>query len=299
MAYRLLTALESGQARHSRFFSTIIVDEAQDFETSWYKCLLEAIDDPDDGDLIIVGDGSQGLYGNKKIVWKQIGIHAQGRTISKKFDLEVNYRNSREILELAAAFASKSEDPENEETLVALEVDPRKCKRSTGILPHLLHVASPMEEVQQVMRIVKGLLDGDWFGLRVDPLRPEQIAIFYPYVAKRDRHLLEQLASGLEKLAPAVWINRDPSQRNRIAEQAIKIQTIHSAKGLQYRAVIVMWSDLLPKQFGETTEEDERKLMYVALTRPEDFLVLTTSRPSSFIKEMSDSGKAVEVGARN
>lgn len=295
LGHRLLATLESGQAHHSRFFRTILVDEAQDFETSWYKCLLAAIDDPDDGDLIIVGDGSQGLYGNKKIVWKQIGIHAQGRTISKKFDLEVNYRNSREILELAAAFASKSNDPENEETLVSLEVDPGKCKRSTGVRPHLLRVASPMEEVQQVMRVVKGLLDGDWFGQTVEPLRPEQIAIFYPYVSKRNRHMLEQLVSGLEQLAPAVWINRDPSQRNRIAEQAIKIQTIHSAKGLQYRAVIVMWSDLLPKQFGDTAEEDERKLMYVALTRPEDLLVLTTSRPSPFIMEIRDSGKAVEI----
>jgi ATP-dependent exoDNAse (exonuclease V) beta subunit len=31
---------------------------------------------------------------------------------------------------------------------------------------------------------------------------------------------------------------------------AIKVQTIHSVKGLQYRAVLVLWTDALAK--GET-----------------------------------------------
>ncbi|KOR27252.1 hypothetical protein TI03_07280, partial [Achromatium sp. WMS1] len=106
LGHRLLIALESGHAPHAGYFDAIMVDEAQDFDISWFKCIREAMKDPDDGDLIIVGDGSQGLYKNRGISWKQIGIHARGRTITgenlKKFDLDKNYRNSKEIIELAA-----------------------------------------------------------------------------------------------------------------------------------------------------------------------------------------------------
>jgi len=37
------------------------IDEAQDFDPSWFRCTLAALAEPYDGDLIIVGDGSQGL----------------------------------------------------------------------------------------------------------------------------------------------------------------------------------------------------------------------------------------------
>ncbi|NJK64665.1 MAG: AAA family ATPase, partial [Synechococcaceae cyanobacterium SM2_3_1] len=80
---RLLAKLESGQALHSRYFDLVMVDEAQDFELNWFSCVLAAMQDPNDGDLIIVGDGSQSLYGNRKVSWKSIGIQAQGRTILK------------------------------------------------------------------------------------------------------------------------------------------------------------------------------------------------------------------------
>jgi superfamily I DNA/RNA helicase len=71
----------------------------------------------------------------------------------------------------------------------------------------------------------------------------------------------------------------------------IKIQTIHSAKGLQYRAVIFMWADHLPKQFGDNLEESERRLMYVAMNRPGDFLAISASGNSPFISEIENSHK--------
>lgn len=102
---RLLQVLENGAPDTERY-DVILIDEAQDFPSSWFSCVLEAMKKRYDGELIIVGDGSQGLYPRGKVSWKQIGINAQGRTIHKKFDLDKNYRNSREILELAASFAN-------------------------------------------------------------------------------------------------------------------------------------------------------------------------------------------------
>jgi superfamily I DNA and RNA helicase len=283
---RLLARLEAGDAQHTGYFDAVMIDEAQDFDPSWFRCALAAMAEPYDGDLIIVGDGSQGLYGNRKIVWKNLGIQAQGRTISAKFDLDKNYRNSREIIDLAAAFASQTDSGQEEETIVALKVDPTICLRHTGIKPRLIRSDNRREEIWQVLKVVKNWLDGQWYGREITPLQPHEIAIFYPFAARRDRDLIEELNHALSDAAPVIWLTQNPAQRSRIGEPGIKIQTIHSAKGLQYKAVVLLWADLLPRPFADTSVEEERKLMYVALTRPEDYLLISASGPSIFLDEI-------------
>ncbi|RUS93797.1 DNA helicase [Dulcicalothrix desertica PCC 7102] len=294
---RFLKTLEDGTNDTCRY-DCVLIDECQDFAVSWYKCVLEAMQDPNDGDLVIVGDGSQGLYGRAKVRWKDIGIKAQGRTISNKFDLDKNYRNAREIIELASIFATKPQTEDKEEnSIVSMFVDPTKCQRYAGVKPVLVKSLSRREETSRVLTIVKNLLDGTWFGNKIEPLKPEQIAIFYPLAYKNEQPILQQLIQGLTDLAPVVWLNdpNDYSARTRVVEPGIKVQTIHSAKGLQYRAVIFMWADHLPRQFDDTNVEEERCLMYVALTRPENYLAISSSGYSDFISEIQESGKVVMV----
>ena len=64
-----------------RKYDAILVDEAQDFLSIWFSCILEALTDPLDGDLLIVCDGNQGIHLIDSVSWKSIGIKAQGRTI--------------------------------------------------------------------------------------------------------------------------------------------------------------------------------------------------------------------------
>jgi superfamily I DNA/RNA helicase len=52
-----------------------------------------------------------------------------------------------------------------------------------------------------------------------------------------------------------------------------------------------MWADNLPKTFEDANEDDDRRLFYVGLTRPEDFLVISASSVSKFITEIENSGK--------
>lgn len=288
---RLKQRLESDNAPHSRHFDAVMIDEAQDFEVNWFSCVLEAMKDPNDDDLVIVGDGSQSLYGNRKIRWADIGIQAQGRTIYTQFDLDKNYRNSREILDLASIFSSEMDSSEPEYAILAPQVYPNKCLRSTGIKPRLVKSEQREDETKRVLAIVKGLLDGNWFGESIEPLQPHEIGIFYPYARRSDRSLIEELIEGLETLTSVIWVNRNRSQRNRIGDSAIKIQTIHSSKGLQYRAVVLMWADLLPKPFENSNEDDDRKLFYVGLTRPEDYLVISASDTSKFVSEVAESDK--------
>lgn len=202
---RFLKMLENG-CNDTRRYDCVLIDECQDFAISWYKCLLEAMKDPNDGDLVIVGDASQGLYGRAKVYWKNIGINATGRTVYAKFDLDKNYRNAREIIELASIFATKPETFDKSETsIVPMFVDPAKCQRYAGVKPVLTKSLSRRDETTKVLTIVKNLLDGNWFGKSIEPLKPEQIAIFYPLAYKNEQPILQQLIQGLTDLAPVVW----------------------------------------------------------------------------------------------
>ena len=198
---RFLAALAEGQGAAARRFESILVDEVQDFEGSWLRCVLAAMKDPVHGDLLIVGDGNQGVYRRGKLSWKALGIQAQGRTISGRFGLDVNYRNSREIALLAQAFASEAaqDDQADEDTIGTLPLEPAKCPRVTGRKPLLCREPSREAECTRAVTLVKDLLAGRWASEEVSaPLRPEQIGILYRRIAKADQKLFSRFLTELK-----------------------------------------------------------------------------------------------------
>jgi hypothetical protein len=158
-----------------------------------------------------------------------------------------------------------------------------------------------LTELQSVFDLVQGLLVGSFLDSRIPALRPEEIGLFYR--RNEDSGLLEAVVENLSRLAPVIWLTQPrPSpegggqsrdNRQRVLEPGIKLQTIHSAKGLQYRAVVLMFADQLGA--GALDQQEERRLLYVALTRPEDVLAVTCSvacdEPlSPLLGELLDSG---------
>jgi superfamily I DNA/RNA helicase len=81
------------------------------------------------------------------------------------------------------------------------------------------------------------------------------------------------------------------------ADGGIKISTIRSSKGLQFPAIIMLWGDLLPSKFDNRVEAVERGLMYVALTRAEQELLVLHSGPSTYINELRTNLKLPEAEA--
>lgn len=95
----------------------------------------------------------------------------------------------------------------------------------------------------------------------------------------------------------------DAEENDSLSEDRIALMTVHSAKGLEFRVVFVvgMEEDLFPSQMCADSLrglEEERRLFYVAMTRAEEYLIITTarsrfrygkvdiSRPSRFLKEI-------------
>ena len=62
-------------------YDAVFIDEAQDFDKSWFACTIAAMKDPEEGDLIIVADGNQGLYKPESFKWIDVGVKARGRVI--------------------------------------------------------------------------------------------------------------------------------------------------------------------------------------------------------------------------
>jgi superfamily I DNA/RNA helicase len=244
--------------------------------------------DPIEGELLIVGDGSQGVYRRRKISWRQLGIQASGRTQY----LEKSYRNTQPILSLATLFAAGNTEAD-EDSVRAPWVDPNKCVRVAGSSPVLLQRQSKQAEVERVVRIVGDLLNGLWFGEKIEALKPEQIAILYPRLRQEDRPLIHRLGDQLKTSlqgCPSVWLTENKASRRRLGDPGVKILTMHSSKGLQFKAVILLFADECPAHFPDTDEAEERCLFYVALTRAEDFLAISCSRKTKFIAEIERAG---------
>lgn len=285
---RLLNALEQGTIDSGKY-EAVMVDEAQDFDPSWFRCVLQAMRDPNDGDLIIVGDGCQGIYKSKNFNWIDVGVRARGRSKSRAFDLDKNYRNSSEIFDLATIFINYGYQNAGE-----FPAGDFKAIRQTDIRPCLVKSNSRAEEVVTAISAIKNLLSGKWAGKAITPLCAEEIGVFYPSAWSSEKSMLLKLqdelkASGIE----SIWLSNPANLdfRKRVNQLGVKIQTINSAKGLQYKAVIILWADILPRSFTNITEDGERRLFYVALTRPQDYLLISTSGPSKFISEIEESGK--------
>jgi DNA helicase-2/ATP-dependent DNA helicase PcrA len=76
------------------------------------------------------------------------------------------------------------------------------------------------------------------------------------------------------------------------APQFVTLMTLHSAKGLEYRAVFIagMEDGLLPSARSKLEEnrlEEERRLCYVGITRAMEFLYLTRTRHRAIFNQAS------------
>ena len=88
-----------------------------------------------------------------------------------------------------------------------------------------------------------------------------------------------------------MWLTEPgKNAKGRIGERGLKILTMHSARGLQYKAVIIVFANDCPADFPDTTAQEERCLFYVALTRAEDYLAVSCSGKVGFGAEIKAAG---------
>ncbi len=127
------------------------------------------------------------------------------------------------------------------------------------------------------------------------------------YISKKEN--IEQLIYNarasdnlLEYLEEAALIREDKEDEDDSDSSGVSLLTIHSAKGLEFDTVFIVGCEerLFPHwrsiDAGDSALFEERRLMYVAMTRAERFLYLTHTRfrkgefatPSRFIDQIQE-----------
>ncbi|MCC5640798.1 NERD domain-containing protein [Nostoc sp. CHAB 5844] len=251
-------------------YGAVMVDEGHDFKPEWLKLVAQMVN-PETNSLLILYDDAQNLYGEKrdrKFSFKNVGIQAQGRTTILKF----NYRNTAQVLGVAYEFAKEVMQPTTGDDDQVVLVKPASAGRQ-GVMPDLIKLPSFKHEVDYLAERVQQLNE------RGTPWN--EIAIIY-----RSKFMGDRIYNHFQQAhIPIEWLNANSESRNyHPAAPSIKLMTMHSSKGLEFPVVLIPGVGYMPHQYN--TPAEEARLLYVAMTRAINQLVLTSDRSSQFTSRL-------------
>lgn len=245
-----------------RHYRHVVIDEGQDFSPMMLRSLAAAI--PADGSLTFFGDMAQQIYGNK-MSWRSAGLHVQNT-----WKFKDNYRNTRQIAQLALAIAKMPHFTDD------IDLVEPKSPTADGPLPALVSFASEDDELKFIAEQAQRLgQTGSVAVLVRDRDKEREIQQVLPYGATKLHRDLR------------VWpIN-----------PGIFHGTYHSAKGLEFDSVLLpcMSSTHLPHppdvdDFGiNDASTRDQHLIYVAVTRAKSTLILTHAGPCTTLLPADDA----------
>jgi superfamily I DNA/RNA helicase len=259
-------------------FDFAVVDEAQDISVSHLR-FFSALGGSRPNALFFAGDLGQRIF-QQPFSWKSLGVDVRGRSRT----LRINYRTSHQIRTQADRLLGP----------VVTDVDGNTEDRSDTVSvfngpPPVIHALK--DESAEIKSV------GNWIAERAKAgVLPHEFGVFVRSAAQLDRAQAAVKESGL-----AFTIL---DEHVETISGHVSISTMHLAKGLEFRAVVVMACDdeIIPLQERiETVGDDadlqevydtERHLLYVACTRARDHLLVTSVEPASeFLDDMRQETK--------
>jgi superfamily I DNA and RNA helicase len=268
-------------------WDAIFIDEAHTFVPIWFKCCVNALKDSETGDLMIVADGNQSLYKRSNFKWIDVGIKAQGRTISKKFHLDKNYRNTYQILSSALSILNPVSDlvePSEDEDITFPLIKPDLALRQ-GDKPKLYITSNAEEQDKSIISTIQ--------SLRSSNIDSRDIAILYKQVGQQYELRLRAIIKNLtDHNISTYWVNQNDNskrQYNRNIE-GVRIITMFSSLGLEFKAVLLIWLEQFDDCIGKRDAEIlARRQIYVAMTRAQEYLNLYINNGSKLIPELNNN----------
>jgi superfamily I DNA/RNA helicase len=223
---------------------------------------------PPKDSLFFAGDLGQRIF-QTPFSWLSLGVDIRGRSRT----LRINYRTSHQIRAQADRLLG----------LQVADVDGNVEERGdtisvfNGPPPAVVVFDSPDKEAAGVASWIKDYLNSG--------LEPHEFGVFVRSSDELDRARAAVAAAGVPSKAL--------DESNGSAPGHVSICTMHAAKGLEFRAVVVMACDdeVIPlhsriESVGDESDlsevyETERHLLYVACTRARDYLLVTGVAPAS------------------
>lgn len=253
--------------RKNPAYEYVVVDEAQDISVPQLRFLAALAGDRSNG-LFFAGDLGQRIF-QLPFSWLSLGVDVRGRSRT----LKVNYRTSHQIrMQADRLLASEVADVDG-------NVEERSGTVSVfnGPAPALQMFADRDAEIAAVASWLEERSKGG--------MAPHEIGVFV-----RSDVELERARAAVTKAALPYRVLDEGVETT---SGQVSVCTMHLAKGLEFRAVVVMACDdeVIPLQarIESVTEESdleevyntERHLLYVACTRAREYLLLTSVTPAS------------------
>jgi superfamily I DNA/RNA helicase/mRNA-degrading endonuclease RelE of RelBE toxin-antitoxin system len=248
-------------------FDYVVIDESQDI-TAAQLSFLAALGAKKPDSLFFAGDLGQRIF-QTPFSWKSVGVDIRGRSRT----LTVNYRTSHQIRQhadhlLGPEVADVDGISENRKGTISV---------FNGPAPEFRECSDAQSEEKFV---------SEWITRRI----AEGVALHEIGVIVRSRSEIDRAIRAVELTGVQHRVLDDHMSLNT---GNICICTMHLAKGLEFRAVCVMACDdeIVPLQqrIEEITDEadleevyaTERHLLYVAVTRARDYLLVSSGGPAS------------------
>lgn len=265
---QLMAAVACGYVdRAEKPFTHVVVDEAQDLGVAELR-MLAALAPAGADSLFFAGDLGQRIF-VPPFSWKTLGVDVRGRSTT----LKVNYRTSHQIRQTADRLLAGS------------------VRDADGLDDARVGTVSTFNGPTPEVRVFEGAtaegvaISATLRDLMASGFAPDDIGVFVRSDAEvpRGRHAIA--GAGAKAL--------ELSERAEDRTGRVSLGTMHLAKGLEFKAVIVMACDasVLPlasriETAGDEAEledvfQTERHLLYVACTRARDRLIVSGVKPAS------------------
>jgi len=280
-----LLAVPGHRAAMQRHYRHILVDEFQDLNGA-QLALVDILSRPR-RDLFVVGDDDQLIYG-----WRHADItgildfhqRMPPQPWSATYKLETNYRCSRSVVRTSSRLVQNNMRREAK-VVSSRSGAPEGAVRFFGA-PHGVERAAA---AVAFLRAEKARLGCAW----------RDLAVLCRYRAQQAGVTEALRAAGVpcvpvlldeETSAWAVGDGAAAAAEGAPAADAVAICTIHAAKGREYYSVVIADYDCDLTKLGPGQLEEERRVMYVAITRARDAVLITldTSLPyvHPFLREL-------------
>jgi DNA helicase-2/ATP-dependent DNA helicase PcrA len=269
----------------------LFVDEMQDVNPSQFRLLTALLSD--DPDLFVVGDPNQSVYGFNgadPMLLHRLPELLRGTRVIR---LDENHRCTPQVVAVATAVLR---DSDTDDTLRG-ELEAAHSSRPDGPVPAVVAHDTDADEAA-------------WAATRAALSRPPGVPWSHLAILARTNAQLVTVQAAFEQaglpcrvagtdLGPAsdlrarsTWRadgrrpDADEDDEREVAPaDAVVLSTFHRAKGLQWHTVIVIGlsAGLMPLASALTPAalDEERRLLYVALTRAEEELWCTWSAHES------------------
>ena len=257
-------------------FLHVLVDEYQDVSPIQAE-LVDLVATRGHGSITVVGDDAQSIYGFRGASVDVMLDFPRRYPDAEVLRLETNYRSTPQILALANR-SMEGNQRRIPKTLSAV--------RDDGRFPVVVRLDDPNAQARFVCQRVMELHRTEGLALR-------DMAVLYRFRAHKQElemelerrgvlfMTVERIPDGSESSAGGIGTDAPDgtSRPDQGPQSRLVLSTIHQAKGLEWKVVFILWLSegafpSVPTLTSVQSEEEERRVFHVAVTRAKDEVYL-------------------------